>query len=152
MAYFLLYHKINHLKVGPYSPCSLRFLARAAMCLTHALKCQVNSACENIFALFCFVSFRFVFLLFFFKLIRRNYWRKNRSQVWLRCSTIITLLKFIKKGRWEVNNVTLLQRGIFEISNRNFLLSGKSPLCFRTVSSKRPSRPFFGNGIDLYKW
>lgn len=120
MAYFLLYHKINHLKMGPYSPCSLRFLARAAMCLTHALKCQVNSACENIFALFCFVSFRFVFLLFFFKLTRRNYWRKNRSQVWLRCSTIITLLKFIKKGRWEVNNVTLLQRGIFEISNRNF--------------------------------
>ena len=60
MTYFLLYHKINHLKMGPYSPCSLRFLARAAMCLTHALKCQVNSGCENIFALFCFV------LLFFF--------------------------------------------------------------------------------------
>ena len=68
MAYFLLYHKINHLKMGPYRPGSLRFLARAAMCLTHALKCQVNSTCENICALFCFVLFRFVSFCFFFNL------------------------------------------------------------------------------------
>ena len=59
--FLLLYHKnkINHLQKGPYSPCSLRFSARAAM-YNARLKARGKIASH------CFVFFFFFYFFFFF--------------------------------------------------------------------------------------